>query len=84
MNRWCATNALSRFAGWLGRGGVSVLFVAIPLPVVVAAAPPSAMRGNQQRIEQRIVKLGEFGKNPDGGVSRVAFSEAARSVTARS
>jgi len=76
MNRWCTTNALSRFAGWLGHGGFSVLFAAILLPVAVAATPPSAMRVNQQRIEQRILKLAEFGKNPDGGVSRVAFSEA--------
>jgi N-carbamoyl-L-amino-acid hydrolase len=76
MNRWCATNALSRFAGRLGRGGFSALSAAILLPVAVAATPPSAMHVNQQRIEQRILKLAEFGKNPDGGVSRVAFSEA--------
>jgi N-carbamoyl-L-amino-acid hydrolase len=31
---------------------------------------------NAARIEQRIHKLAEFGKNPEGGVSRVAFSEA--------
>jgi len=53
-----------------------VLFVTIPLLLVVAAATPSAMRVNQPRIEQRILKLAEFGKNSDGGVSRVAFSEA--------
>ena len=51
-------------------------FVISPLLLVVAAATPSAMHVNQQRIEQRILKLAEFGKNPDGGVSRVAFSEA--------
>jgi N-carbamoyl-L-amino-acid hydrolase len=76
MNRWCATKALSRFAGWLGRSGFCVLFAAIFLPLAVAAAQPSAMRVNPQRIEQRILKLAEFGKNPDGGVSRVAFSDA--------
>ncbi len=27
-------------------------------------------------MEERILKLSEFGKNPEGGVSRVAFSEA--------
>jgi len=34
------------------------------------------IRVNAKRIEQRILKLAEFGKNPEGGVSRVAFSEA--------
>lgn len=34
------------------------------------------LRVNEKRIEQRILKLGEFGKNPEGGVSRVAFSKA--------
>ncbi len=31
---------------------------------------------NRERIEARIMQLAEFGKNPQGGVSRVAFSEA--------
>jgi len=34
------------------------------------------LRVNAKRIEQRILVLSEFGKNPQGGVSRVAFSEA--------
>jgi N-carbamoyl-L-amino-acid hydrolase len=34
------------------------------------------LRVNAARIEQRIRRLAEFGKNPQGGVSRVAFSEA--------
>lgn len=34
------------------------------------------LRANADRIEARIVQLSEFGKNPEGGVSRVAFSEA--------
>jgi N-carbamoyl-L-amino-acid hydrolase len=34
------------------------------------------LRVNAKRIEQRIMALAEFGKNPFGGVSRVAFSEA--------
>lgn len=34
------------------------------------------LRVNPERIEQRIQKLSEFGKNPEGGVSRVAFSDA--------
>ncbi|MFQ5603536.1 MAG: Zn-dependent hydrolase [bacterium] len=31
---------------------------------------------DMRRLEQRILKLSEFGRNPQGGVSRVAFSEA--------
>ncbi|MCH8020570.1 Zn-dependent hydrolase [candidate division KSB1 bacterium] len=34
------------------------------------------LRANADRIEARILQLSEFGKNPEGGVSRVAFSEA--------
>lgn len=35
-----------------------------------------SLRVNAKRIEKRILQLGEFGKNPQGGVSRVAFSKA--------
>ncbi|MCH8873785.1 Zn-dependent hydrolase [candidate division KSB1 bacterium] len=34
------------------------------------------LRANADRIEARILQLSEFGKNPEGGVSRVAFSQA--------
>jgi N-carbamoyl-L-amino-acid hydrolase len=34
------------------------------------------LRVNAQRIEERILKLSEFGRHPQGGVSRVAFSGA--------
>ncbi len=34
------------------------------------------LRVNQDRIEARIKALSRFGANPEGGVSRVAFSEA--------
>jgi N-carbamoyl-L-amino-acid hydrolase len=34
------------------------------------------LRVNAKRIEQRTLQLSTFGKNPQGGVSRVAFSEA--------
>jgi N-carbamoyl-L-amino-acid hydrolase len=34
------------------------------------------LRVNAKRLEQGILALAEFGKNPQGGVSRVAFSEA--------
>ena len=34
------------------------------------------LRVNGDRIMQHIHALGEFGKNPQGGVSRVAYSDA--------
>lgn len=42
----------------------------------IQADSAQELRVNADRIEQRIQKLSEFGKNPEGGVSRVAFSDA--------
>jgi N-carbamoyl-L-amino-acid hydrolase len=39
-------------------------------------AQSADIRGNPERMEQRIKALGEFGANPEGGVSRIAYSEA--------
>jgi N-carbamoyl-L-amino-acid hydrolase len=36
------------------------------------------LRVTPRRMEERLTALAEMGKNPDGGVSRVAFSEADR------
>lgn len=44
------------------------------LPARADEAP--ALRVETQRIVQRIGELAQFGANPQGGVSRVAFSEA--------
>src|SRR5512139_4282640 len=38
-----------------------------------AGEPP---RADAARLEARIKALGQFGANPEGGVSRVAFSDA--------
>jgi len=40
------------------------------------ALAQSMPRGNAARMEQRIMSLGKFGANPQGGVSRVAYSDA--------
>src|SRR5262245_6960257 len=40
--------------------------------------PQRQLSVNGPRIIQHIEKLAEFGKNPQGGVSRVAYSEADR------
>src|SRR5512136_2632423 len=41
-----------------------------------AAQTPSAVRVNGQRIHDHLGALSKFGANPQGGVSRVAYSEA--------
>src|SRR3989442_11189451 len=50
---------------------------------LAAAALPqvqsqSSLRINGQRIVEHLTALSQFGKNPQGGVSRVAYSEADR------
>ncbi len=45
----------------------------IPL---ASAESPGDFRVDEGRIERRILKLAEFGRNPEGGVSRVAYSQA--------
>jgi len=51
------------------------LLIAALLPWL-AAAQSADIRANPDRMEQRIKALGQYGANPAGGVSRVAFSEA--------
>jgi len=43
---------------------------------VAAGAEGPTTTASARRMEQRIQALAQFGANPDGGVSRVAFSEA--------
>lgn len=42
----------------------------------IAVADENLPRADAERLERRIHELGRFGANPEGGVSRVAFSEA--------
>src|SRR5215475_2051598 len=55
---------------------VSILCLSSFLPAY-AKTPPQP-RVNGQRIMQHLQALSEFGKNPQGGVSRVAYTEADR------
>ena len=43
---------------------------------MLAGAQTADIHANPDRMEQRIKTLGEYGTNPEGGVSRVAFSDA--------
>ncbi len=42
----------------------------------IASADDALPPANAGRLERRIHELGRFGANPEGGVSRVAFSKA--------
>ena len=54
----------------------------LPLVAAVCFCPVATALGqerifaNPERMEQRILALSQFGANPEGGVSRVAFSDA--------
>ena len=51
--------------------------MAIDSPFVAIASAPN-LRVNGARLNEHLKALSEFGKNPQGGVSRVAYSEADR------
>ncbi len=53
----------------------TILLGIFVLPVTLAATPAD-IRANPDRMEQHIRALSAFGVNSDGGVDRVAFSEA--------
>ncbi|MCI0411602.1 Zn-dependent hydrolase [bacterium] len=53
-----------------------LLLATLLLPSHLHSQDWKSFRANPKRMEERILKLSEFGKNPEGGVSRVAFSEA--------
>ena len=53
-----------------------VLFLVSIWPAFAQSAP--SLRVNGQRIMQHLQALAEFGKNPQGGVSRVAYTDADR------
>jgi N-carbamoyl-L-amino-acid hydrolase len=60
--------------GQQDRGMASKPF--IPPPRAADAASTVDLRVNGQRIVEHLHALSEFGKNPQGGVSRIAYSEA--------
>jgi len=53
---------------------LSICLLAL-LPATTAQSP-SAVRVNGQRIHDHLKELSKFGANPQGGVSRVAYSDA--------
>ena len=47
------------------------LFLLILVAVPAGAQQPLDLRADAQRIEARIAALSQYGRNPDGGVSRL-------------
>src|ERR1043165_6678248 len=58
-----------------GHPWLTVSFLLL-LPVFCLGANWKNFRADPKRLEQRIKELSQFGANPEGGVSRVAFSDA--------
>jgi N-carbamoyl-L-amino-acid hydrolase len=59
----------------------TILFSLFPALIILLFAntqpqSPTGLRVNGQRINAHLAELSQFGKNPQGGVSRVAYSEA--------
>jgi N-carbamoyl-L-amino-acid hydrolase len=54
----------------------TIIFLGIILLPLTITAAPADIRANPDRMEQRIKELSAFGANADGGVDRIAFSEA--------
>ena len=59
----------------LGIAGLTAAYVLDPLATARGAGP---LRVNAARLNQHLTELSQFGKNPQGGVSRVAYSDADR------
>lgn len=56
--------------------GRTIMAAAVALAVATAAGAQDLPRADGPRIEARIAALSEFGANADGGVDRVAYSDA--------
>src|SRR3954447_21915205 len=52
------------------------ILVLLLLAPAIAQAQTSPLRVNGQRLMQHLNELAQFGKNPQGGVSRVAYTQA--------
>ncbi len=80
MRRWAARLRRAGLAAGVAAfiSGLAACTAGSAAPAVMGTAltPPEDLRVDADRIEERIMKLGTFGKNPEGGVSRIAYSEA--------
>ena len=58
------------------RDAAAESFTAPPAIAAAPAVPASDLRIDGDRLNGHLLELAEFGKNPQGGVSRVAYSDA--------
>src|SRR5580765_1180083 len=58
--------------------GLLVATGSVGLAPLIRASGAAPLRINGARLNEHLKALSEFGKNPQGGVSRVAYSEADR------
>src|SRR5436305_12786568 len=58
------------------RKEIPIVSLLLLLSVSCYGANWKTFRADANRIEERIRELSKFGANPEGGVSRVAFSDA--------
>src|SRR2546425_8925412 len=58
------------------RKEVPIVSLLLLLPVFCIGADWKNFRADAKRMEERIKELSEYGANREGGVSRVAFSDA--------
>ena len=68
------------FNGLLAGAAASAVFV---FPRLGLARQSQSTRVNGQRLNDHLARLGQFGKNPQGGVSRLAYSDADRAARAQ-
>src|ERR1700720_1342429 len=68
------SNASRTGATWVG---LAVLTVAFPwiADTQAAASSGQSRHVNAQRLQGNLEKLSEFGRNPEGGVTRLGFSQ---------
>ncbi len=52
------------------------MLIALLLMPLTASCDQAPLRTQESLIEQHIIELSAFGRNPEGGVSRLAFSDA--------
>src|SRR5437870_2832141 len=70
----------------LGAAGVAAIIPAdsfasiIPADLWAGVLSQSPLRVNGARVNGHLSKLSEFGRNPQGGVSRVAYTDADRAA----
>src|ERR1700746_2381838 len=58
------------------RNEIPIVSLLLLLPIFCTAADSKNFRADANRMEKRIQELSAFGANREGGVSRVAFSDA--------